>query len=76
MRMIEMHEEQGWMTGQVGFASGSGAIGTAVLAFTKVNMLEHRIQSRINETGHGWNPSLRFGISDAERVYRVRHADA
>ena len=60
--MIEMHEEQSWQRGR-------SSVNNRRVNQDFVDRLEHRIQSRLDETGHGWNPSMRFGISDAERVY-------
>ena len=70
MRLIEYHEEIAHGQELVLRLLRSGEPGKAVGRTVLVETCERRIQERLGEGSIGWDAPLKFGIPDAERIYR------
>lgn len=70
MRLFELHEEMAHATESAQRFAMAEQPGKARIVRGRIATYEERIQNRLGETGSGWNEPLRFGVPDAERIYR------
>lgn len=69
MRLIELHEEQGWQRERIVRLAQDFRFLEIAKAKDVIAHAEQEVQRRLGKAGIGWT-SLAYWVPDAERIYR------